>query len=451
MKISPITYKMNFGYKFPNQIEQTTYDGDDLSCQEDRKFIRERLFANFPYNEEHQEYRLEPEALKYLIIDVTKTQNLDEVNRKRWAKRAEIREKEKAQQKQDEPISYEKLSSLIFGAPIAEEQPINNNDDETWLKIYQDVLADESLSLEELGDETSGIIGGIEEDEDLDRTGKISNFNDIYNAINTNENFTQEQKDYLIDRIYKKLELIEQKQKEKEEIKKVLENKTEKPRYAISDSQLNFVILRKELDTFNRKCISDEVQGYRGSMDLSKYTIDVLRRAGVKTIIDLRGGVEKDIDGIKHFTKLRTTDASFYHEPHFQTKESYVRTKIDKFRRYGFSEEELKRDVIRESKNWEESKANFVDTLVEFIDLVNQGCFYMGCEFGTESTSEAISLNNAFNPKAELIGYMAKRPAHNCLILLKNLNDEDKERLGLTPEIYMEKIAYLTECEEKNF
>ena len=54
MKISPVVYKMNFGYKFPNQLEQTTYDGDDLSCQEDRKFIRERLFANFPYNEEHQ-------------------------------------------------------------------------------------------------------------------------------------------------------------------------------------------------------------------------------------------------------------------------------------------------------------------------------------------------------------------------------------------------------------
>ena len=446
MKISPITHKTTFGYKFPNQIEQTTYDGDDLSCQEDRKFIRERLFANFPYNEEHQEYRLDPNALKYLIIDVTKTRDLDEVNKKRWAKRAEV---EKAQQKQDEPISYEKLSSILFGTPTPEtpQEP----EDDTWLKIYQDVLADDSLSLEELGDETAGIIGGIEEDEDLDRGDKISNFNDIYDAINKDDKFTQEQKDYLTSRIYKKLELIEQKQKEKEEIKKVLENKTEKPRYAISDSKLDFQILRKELDTFNRKCISDEVQGYRGSMDLSKYTIDVLRRAGVKTIIDLRGDVEKDIDGIKHFTKLRTTDASFYHEPHFQTKESYVRTKIDKFKRYGFSEEELKADAIRESKNWEESKANFVDTLVEFIDLVNQGCFYMGCEFGTESTSDAISLNNAVNPKAELIGYMAKRPAHNCLILLKNLNDEDKERLGLTPEIYMEKIAYLTECVENNF
>lgn len=446
MKISPITYKMNFGYKFPNDIEQTTYDGDDLSCQEDRKFIRERLFANFPYNEEHQEYRLDPNALKYLIIDVTKTRDLDEVNKKRWAKRAEV---EKAQQKQDEPISYEKLSSILFGTPTPEtpQEP----EDDTWLKIYQDVLADDSLSLEELGDETAGIIGGIEEDEDLDRGDKISNFNDIYDAINKNDKFTQEQKDYLTGRIYKRLELIEQKQKEKEEIKKVLENKTEKPRYTISDSKLNFQVLRKELDTFNRKCISDEVQGYRGSMDLSPYTINILKKAGVKTIIDLRGGVEKQFDGIKHFTKLRTTDASFYHEPHFQTKESYVKTKIDKFRRYGFSEEELKADAIRESQIWEESKANFVDTLVEFIDLVNQGCFYMGCEFGTESTSEAISLNNAVNPKAELIGYMTKRPAHNCLTLLKNLNDEDKERLGLTPEIYMEKIAYLTEISESNY
>lgn len=449
MKISPITYKMNFGYKFPNPIEQTTYDGDDLSCQEDRKFIRERLFANFPYNEEHQEYRLEPEALKYLIIDVTKTRDLDEVNKKRWAKRAEVREQKKAQEKQDGPISYEKLSSILFDSPT-EETPQEATED-TWLKIYQDVLADDSLSLEELGDETAGIIGGIEKDEDLDRAGKISNFNDIHNVINTNENFTQEQKDYLTDRIYKKLELIEQKQKEKAEIKKVLENKTETPRYAISDSKLDFVILRKELDTFNRKCISDEVQGYRGSMDLSPYTIDVLKRAGVKTIIDLRGGEEKQFDGIKHFTKLRTTDPSFYQEPHFQTKEAYVRTKIDKFRRYGFSEEELKKDTIRENQNWEESKANFVDILVEFVDLVNQGCFYMGCEYGTESTSEAIALNNAINPKAELIGYTPRRAAHNCLILLRNLNDEDKQRLGLTPEIYMEKIAYLTEYEEKNF
>ena len=92
MKISPITNKMNFGYKFPNQIEQTTYDGDDLSCQGDRKFIRERLFANFPYNEEHQEYRLDPNALKYLIIDVTKTRDIDEVSRRNWAKREKIRE-----------------------------------------------------------------------------------------------------------------------------------------------------------------------------------------------------------------------------------------------------------------------------------------------------------------------------------------------------------------------
>ena len=192
MKISPITHKTTFGYKFPNQIEQTTYDGDDLSCQEDRKFIRERLFANFPYNEEHQEYRLDPKALKYLIIDVTKTRDLDEVNKKRWAKRAEV---EKAQQKQDEPISYEKLSSILFGTPTPEtpQEP----EDDTWLKIYQDVLADDSLSLEELGDETAGIIGEIEEDEDLDRGDKISNFNDIYDAINKDDKFTQEQKDYL--------------------------------------------------------------------------------------------------------------------------------------------------------------------------------------------------------------------------------------------------------------
>ena len=346
MKISPITYKTNFGYKFPNDIEQTTYDGDDLSCQEDRKFIRERLFANFPYNEEHKEYRVDPTALKYLIINVTKTHDLDKVNKEIWAKRAE--KKEAKERKQQEEVGFhEMVANMVAKYGYIDSEPTE--------------------------------------------TTKI------------------------------------QVPKRKKEF----------------DDNFDSSIIYNEVNAYSKRCISDEVRAYRGSMVDDEDDIDALKRAGIKTLIDLRGFSKKDIEGITHFTKLNTADTSFWTQPAFYKKDRYIDNKLSQYRRYGFSQEQLDQDKIMLDKEWEESKEKVVNTLVEYVDLVNQGKFYIGCNYGTHATTEAIALNNAINPKTELIGgYVDSLWADRFLSLLGNFNDEDKKRLGLTPEIYDEKIAY---------
>ena len=95
--------------------------------------------------------------------------------------------------------------------------------------------------------------------------------------------------------------------------------------------------------------------------------------------------------------------------------------------------------------HWENEKQNFVDNLVEFTDLINQGNFYIGCHFGTQGTQEGLAINNIVNEKTQLIfarGILMTY-AHNYLHLLENLNENDRKKLGMSDEFYEQILGEL--------
>ena len=447
MKISPINHKMNFGYKFPNQLEQTTYDGDDLSCQEDRKFLREKLFANFPYNEEHQEYRLDPNALKYLIIDVTKNQDIDKVNREIWAKRAARKEAKKTEEPQEEMSYYEKLAKKIFSQPAPEMTVY----EESYYDFLFEVFADEDNTFEDICYAVGDITEEIATENDYDINQKTVFYNQIFEAITDEKTFIEEEKQVLYDIFYKKIAEVNDKANKKQEVSTETTKTYQRSQYSNRDQFFDSDLIEREVYAVNKRVIANNIHAMRGAMVDDEDDIEILKKAGVKTIIDLRAGQEKDYDGIKHFTKLCTAHSSFGENPAFMTKKGYVDHKVARYRRYGFDKETLKKDAIRVAEEWEEEKAKLVDILAEYVDLVNQGNFYIGCDLGTASTTEALAINNIINPKVYLIGgRFSKNQACKYLNLLQNLTDEDKKKIGITPDFYKDRIQYLKECSESN-
>ena len=192
---------------------------------------------------------------------------------------------------------------------------------------------------------------------------------------------------------------------------------------------------------YNVAPLSDEKHCYSGSMLNSKQELERLRQAKIKTVIDLRShgvyDIFNEVDDIKYFNKIETAAINFFEHPIFSSKERYC---IQNKPRYSDCTEN-----IDYAEYWENEKQNFVDNLVEYTDLINQGNFYIGCHFGTQGTQEGLALNNVVNEKTQLIfgrGVLLTY-AHNYLQLLENLNEDDRKRLGMSDEFYEQTLGEL--------
>lgn len=78
----------------------------------------------------------------------------------------------------------------------------------------------------------------------------------------------------------------------------------------------------------------------------------------------------------------------------------------------------------------------FIDELIKSVRAWQNGCCFIGCQFGTNMTSNAISVVDAFNPKGNGIAsdYLSA-DEKNCVIsLYKKLTEQDKKLMGWTKE-----------------
>ena len=145
---------------------------------------------------------------------------------------------------------------------------------------------------------------------------------------------------------------------------------------------------------------------YRGAtLAYKPDCLPVLKNANINRIIDLYGSttLEKNARnaGLEYFEfnmQSRGIGDSFWSKNAFHNKESYARELL---RYYPPEEIERQRDYFNSKiDNFEKSCRPFIDKFVQFIRYMQDGYNYIGCDYGTYSTDDALFLNDIFNPSA---------------------------------------------------
>lgn len=175
---------------------------------------------------------------------------------------------------------------------------------------------------------------------------------------------------------------------------------------------------------------------YRGaSLFRNSKCLDLLVNSDISTVIDLAG-----FDKLKHACEDKNLKYYRYYVPLdywmnpifaddkdlLDKKESELYTKSLNKKEFLSRLENYKFDVTSKRKL-------FIDEFADFVDVVNSGPFYIGCDLGEFRTPNVLALNSYFNPKwngdkMEPTTEFVRECIKN---MYKNLTDEDKKRLGI--------------------
>lgn len=194
------------------------------------------------------------------------------------------------------------------------------------------------------------------------------------------------------------------------------------------------------IDAYNVRTLNRDGSCYRGSTLLNKpEALKTIKKAGIERVIDLAGyyGYEKDVHdaGLEYYSpEFRGGALGVWDEEAFQTKEQMLARESR-----GYSPEDLekrKQYLNIKANSFDRHIRSSVDRFVNYIETMQKGYYYIGCEFGTYTTDNYLLLNSVFNPKAP------DRPLR-CSDLFKidfmrnlytNLTPKDKVRMGWTKE-----------------
>lgn len=124
----------------------------------------------------------------------------------------------------------------------------------------------------------------------------------------------------------------------------------------------------------------------------------------------------------------------------FHEEEDYVRRRASDYKEYSkydkeYSSEEATERMLKEDrKDFQTKTREFIDELIKTVRAWQHGCCFIGCEFGTGMTNNAISLIDAFNPMGSGIDsrYLSFSERDDVKILYKKLTPKDKALLGWT-------------------
>lgn len=179
---------------------------------------------------------------------------------------------------------------------------------------------------------------------------------------------------------------------------------------------------------------------YRGSTPNSNLdSIDILKQAGVKYIIDLQGydRVRDDCEK-KGMGYHRIPVAEDLSEMSAFKSKATVERDIMRWACMYPSKAALESSKATAVKSWEKDKNEYIEKFVKMINLLQEGNVYIGCEYGISRTNNAMLLNYLFNPKAD------KTPScrtkfnnqymHNIVAFYENLTPEHKAQMGWTQE-----------------
>lgn len=180
---------------------------------------------------------------------------------------------------------------------------------------------------------------------------------------------------------------------------------------------------------------------YRGqTLEEKPEYLSVLKEAGIERVVDLVGYTyfpeQVEEAGLEYHSFQIGED--FWKNPVFSDKSTYLAME----KRFAANVMELKDDELeehmkRQSKNYDRKVRSFInEEFIPFIQTMQQGYVYIGCEYGKYKTDDALILNSYFNPKApqnfKYVRYDAQ--INHIKNLYNNLTDEDKKRLRFTKE-----------------
>lgn len=220
------------------------------------------------------------------------------------------------------------------------------------------------------------------------------------------------------------------------------------PIYQISREKVsNLQPLYEDLEVYRFRCLDNKLGVYSGSQSHEPENYNIMRKAGIKTVVDLLGSpiFEKNIKQADlNYFPFPTGQGDFFRKHLvFKNKEQYMQKRAYEYGKVN-NKEFFDMYLQIESEHFDSEVRNFVNMLIDYIDIVNNGEVYIGCAYATRNTNDALVLNNLFNTKTQLLG---GRPTEHkkayFRALYDNLTKEDKEKLGITPEFEAEKRALL--------
>ena len=183
----------------------------------------------------------------------------------------------------------------------------------------------------------------------------------------------------------------------------------------------------------------------------NKY-LETIKNAGVDTVVDLVGYLDYD-------TKVKNAGMNYHF---FRIKDMYNSSACKSLK------EHLNRNkrLLTEAKNegididieehLKHDKELFLsktrDGVKEFVDFINvmkQDNIFIGCEYGTRDTDEALMWNDAFNPKCQDKPLKVDKMhlLSSMFNLYYNLLPEDKAKMGWTKETEYKFIDKMTNCQ----
>ena len=198
---------------------------------------------------------------------------------------------------------------------------------------------------------------------------------------------------------------------------------------------------------------------YRGQTlyDAEEKYFETVKNAGVDTVVDLIGYPDYD-------TQVKDAGMNYFC---FKSKEVYNSPAFDSLKKHlneherlylmakneGIDinvDEYLKHDKEIFLTNTRKDINNFID----FINVMRKDNVYIGCQYGTEDTSLALMLNDAFNPKCqekplEISGSFKITKVNQMFNLYYNLSPDDKRRMGWTEETNDKVFDRLMDCYTK--
>ena len=217
------------------------------------------------------------------------------------------------------------------------------------------------------------------------------------------------------------------------QMKQLLDNLRQKPKTV----DFNKVI---GIDAYNVRPIDDEETCFRGStlVDTPK-ALKTLKNAGIERVIDLVGysgyGKSAREEGLEYYCPtFGYGSMRIWDEEAFDTKENLLSRETKYFRPIDF--EKNKKHLELKLNSHEKQVRKSVDRFVDYIETMQKGYYYIGCEYGTYKTDNYLLLNTVFNPKAKdpFIPNTDLVKLDMMKDLYKNLTPEDKKRMGWTKE-----------------
>ena len=192
---------------------------------------------------------------------------------------------------------------------------------------------------------------------------------------------------------------------------------------------------------------------YRGSSAGERIgALSKLKAAGIKRIVDLAG-----YENLEEYTKKLGLEYLYYPiENNFFANEAFksedeVKKNVKRMGElFGWEDKETHQYLEKRTREWKSQKETFIKKFVEFIKYMQKENVYIGCEFGTYTTDNALMLNYFFNPKA------SRTPScitqyNRCFIkklinLVENFTNSDKAQLGWKKgfeQVLLKKLQFL--------